>query len=272
MIMTINERLTLLGVEKRVKGRVFTKIKCECGTVKFVRKENVMSGITKSCGCLIKKNSKDYTKWESESPNYRHGDGTPGSRYYILYRKYSGMKQRCYNVNHNSYKNYGGRGIEICDEWIGSYQKFKEWALENGYKKGLTIDRIDNDGNYEPGNCRWVDIEVQANNKRSNLNIEIDGEVKTLAEWCKLYKTDYFLARGRYAQGKSGEELFKPLKNKPWSREDEDFLRTNIHKMSKRDIAVVLDRTLISIRSKWGYIKRKEKLEGVWTNETEKHL
>lgn len=79
---------------------------------------------------------------------------------------YNGMKQRCYNTNRPNYGYYGGRGITICDEWLNSFQAFRAWSMDNGYQEGLSIDRIDNDGNYEPKNCRWVSMKEQAANKR----------------------------------------------------------------------------------------------------------
>ena len=92
------------------------------------------------------------------------------------------MKQRCFNPKDRNYHNYGGRGITVCDEWL-DYLTFKKWCDENGYEQGLSIDRINNDGNYEPGNCRWVTQKVQNNNKRTIHWITYNGETKSLSEW-----------------------------------------------------------------------------------------
>lgn len=93
------------------------------------------------------------------------------------------MKERCNNPNNPAYKNYGGRGIRICDEWLKDYKVFKKWAIENGYTDDLTIDRIDNNGNYEPNNCRWVSNKVQANNRRSNVLITYKGKTQNIKQW-----------------------------------------------------------------------------------------
>ena len=103
-----------------------------------------------------------------------------------LHRIYTNMKTRCYNPNSPSYKNYGARGIEICNEW-GTYKKFEEWSLKNGYKDDLTIERIDVNGNYSPENCRWATPLEQAQNKRTT--ILKDGI--SLKRWCYLHGKSY---------------------------------------------------------------------------------
>ena len=112
-----------------------------------------------------------------------------------LYSIWTNMKTRCYNPNNSNFDNYGARGIKICDEWIGDYATFKKWAWDSGYSDELTIDRIDNDGDYEPNNCKWSTMIEQANNKRSNINLNIYGEVKSMKRWCEesglIYKTEH---------------------------------------------------------------------------------
>ena len=95
------------------------------------------------------------------------------------------MMWRCYRKEHTSYKYYGGRGISICDEWQ-TFKPFYEWALSNGYQENLTLDRIDNNGNYEPSNCRWVTQKIQGNNRRNNHLISYNGETKTISEWADV--------------------------------------------------------------------------------------
>lgn len=93
------------------------------------------------------------------------------------------MNERCYSPKAINYKNYGARGIKICDEWKNDFTAFYNWAIANGYDDKLSIDRIDNDGNYEPNNCRWVTRKKQCNNRRSNRLIECNGKIQTLQEW-----------------------------------------------------------------------------------------
>lgn len=118
---------------------------------------------------------------------------------------HNGMKYRCYSPNYKGYKNYGGRGITVCDQWLNpdrvnvawrcnptkGFLAFKEWALANGYKSNLTLDRIDNSKGYSPDNCRWVTPKTQNNNRRSNLLITYKGQVKTLHQWCDELNLSY---------------------------------------------------------------------------------
>lgn len=108
-----------------------------------------------------------------------------------LYDVWQHIKQRCYNNNNQAYPNYGGRGIEVCKEWLDDFMTFYDWSINNGYKEGLTIDRIDVNGNYEPSNCRWVDRKIQARNRRNNRNITINGETHCLKDWCKILNLNY---------------------------------------------------------------------------------
>lgn len=104
-----------------------------------------------------------------------------------LYRKYTHMKGRCYNPNDRSYKDYGARGIAICDEWLDSYEAFESWSLSHGYEQGLAIDRIDNNGPYSPDNCRFVTLSENNQNRRSTHYYTIDGVTKNLQQWCDYY-------------------------------------------------------------------------------------
>lgn len=108
-----------------------------------------------------------------------------------LYCIFGAVKSRCYNKNNKRYKDYGGRGIAVCDEWKDDFMSFYNWAILNGYNDTLTIDRIDVNGNYEPSNCRWVTPKQQARNRRSNRNYTINGETHCLKEWCEIVGLNY---------------------------------------------------------------------------------
>lgn len=148
----------------RVNNATYWKCKCKCGTEKFIFSGNLISGNSTSCGCKRRKT------------NYR--------RLIVIF---NAMKQRCYNKKHTKYKNYGGRGISICNEWLFNSNAFYSWAITNGYNDDLTIDRIDVNGNYEPSNCRWVTMKTQQNNRTNNKNITMRGQTKTLSQWSEEY-------------------------------------------------------------------------------------
>lgn len=137
----------------------------------------------------------------TENPNYKHG-----LRKTRLYRIWANMKSRCYNPNTSHYDRYGGRGIKVYEDWIHDFKTFYDWSMQNGYADNLSIDRINNDGNYEPDNCRWVSSKEQSNNVCSNKNITIDGVTKTLMEWCDHYKINYKTVRDRIKRNWSIEK------------------------------------------------------------------
>ena len=112
--------------------------------------------------------------------HYKHGKEPKR-----LYNIWKSMRQRCNNPNATSYPRYGARGITVCSDW-DDFAIFREWAIHNGYSATLTIDRINNSGNYEPNNCRWVSYETQNNNRRDNRILECNGEKRTMAEWSKI--------------------------------------------------------------------------------------
>lgn len=128
----------------------------------------------------------------------------------IIYR---GMKQRCYYEGHIKYNYYGGRGIGICKEWLDNPSSFYEWSYRNGYKKGLSIERINNDEGYNPENCKFITLSEQQNNKRSSIKIIINNETKILSEWCKIYNISRSTVDRRVKSGMTYEEaLKKPTK------------------------------------------------------------
>ena len=162
---------------ENVKHGVHWICKCNCGAIKSVHSQTLRNGASTSCGCK--------TKELISKANRVHGLKT-----HKLFGVHNTMKQRCANPNSQKYKLYGGRGITVCEEWK-KFINFYNWAISNGYKEGLSIDRIDNDGDYEPSNCKWETTKVQANNTRRNRKLEYKGEVKTLSEWSNILKLDY---------------------------------------------------------------------------------
>lgn len=127
--------------------------------------------------------------------------------YNRLYNIWTGMIQRCYNLDNPSFCGYGGRGIKVCDEWLFSYFAFERWARGNGYKDNLTIDRIDNDGEYSPDNCRWATRKQQQNNRRNNVIITVNGDEMTVAEAADKYGVSRHNAYQRVRAGWTGDEM-----------------------------------------------------------------
>lgn len=204
-------RLTVLERAENTKANKSKWLcKCDCGNLRKVVGSNLKNGMTKSCGCLERElNIQRSTRHGLESTRICH-----------VWRN---IKARCQNPKNTSYKNYGGRGITICEEWLGEngLKNFAQWAYENGYdenaEKGkCTIDRIDNNKGYYPENCRWVDLHVQANNKRNNVLITYNGRTQTLEQWCKELNLSRSMVKHRYERGWSTNDLF--LENKRISK------------------------------------------------------
>lgn len=126
-----------------------------------------------------------------------------------LYSIWHNMKSRCYNPRTEHFKYYGGKGITICREWQNDFQAFYDWAMSNGYKEGLTIDRIDINGNYEPSNCRWADMYTQNNHTSKNHYITHKGKTKTAAEWAKQYGIQRCVFNNRIRRGWDFERAIK---------------------------------------------------------------
>lgn len=118
------------------------------------------------------------------------------------------MIKRCDNPSNKYYKNYGGRGIFVCEEWH-SLDNFASWALSNGYSEDLTLDRINNDDGYYPENCRWATKKEQENNKRTNRHITIDGETKTVAQWCEIYGISQQTVHSRLTNGWNEQDAIR---------------------------------------------------------------
>lgn len=175
------ERLIAIKFEYKIKRQHYWLFKCDCGKEKIIQKASVLFGTSKSCGCLQKEMTyNEETKHKIGLANTTHGlRGNP------IYSLWHSMKQRCYYCKSISYKNYGARGIKICSEWKDSFIDFYNWCIKNGYKKGLTIDRINVNGNYCPSNCKFSTNSEQQNNKRNSHFLIYQGEKKTIKEWSK---------------------------------------------------------------------------------------
>lgn len=147
--------------------------KCDCGNLKEVFLSHLRRGNIRSCGCVAKETASNNSK--------KHG--LFGTR---IYKAWDSMKRRCYAKNASQYDHYGERGIIVCDEWKNDFMSFYQWAIANGYKDNLTLDRIDVNGNYEPQNCRWVTRKEQSNNKRNTVYLEYNGIKHSIGEWSSI--------------------------------------------------------------------------------------
>lgn len=195
-------RLTVLEFVERKNNISYWKCKCSCGNEIVIPIKYLVCGDTKSCGCIRKEKVSKLAKSKSYKKNK------------TLYSRWSNMKQRCYNKNCMAYKHYGARGIVVCDEWKNNYKNFEKWALNNGYKKNLTIDRINVNGNYEPNNCRWATIKEQNNNMTTNHYVVYDDEKLTLKQFSEKYNIDYYIIKNRIKSKWDIEKIIKtPVKH-----------------------------------------------------------
>ena len=166
------------------------KCKCECGGSPIVSGRNLRTGNSKSCGC---------TRYVARRGPFKHGEG--GTR---LYKIWACMKSRCLNSKDvEKFKLYGGRGITVCNEWSNDYMVFRNWALSNRYAENLTIDRIDNNGNYCPENCRWIPHKEQCMNRRSNHWVTENGETLSILQWANKLGVSHSLIITRLKNGGS---------------------------------------------------------------------
>ena len=189
------------GVNKH--GKALWSCKCECGKEKLVLGSVLTRGDCRSCGCL---KSISFSKI-----TVKHGLSKTN-----LYKKWKYMKRRCYSLNSCRYKNYGARGITVCDEWRDDFKNFYKWAINNGYQEGLSIERIDVNGNYCPENCKWILLKEQAKNKQNSVIVEINGIKRNLSEWIALSDIKKTTITNRiYVLGWSYEKaILTPVKKK----------------------------------------------------------
>lgn len=152
--------------------------KCDCGNEIVVRSCELKRGHCKSCGCFQKEQSSKFNKTHGESKSK-------------LYNVWIDMKARCKAKTHHAYKWYGEKGVSVCKEWDNDYLAFKKWSIDNGYKDGLTIDRIDSNGNYCPENCRWATRKQQSNNISSCVYFDFMGERLNITQFCEKYNVSH---------------------------------------------------------------------------------
>lgn len=202
MAVKIGERYgkwLVIGEGKDSKHR---RCKCDCGEIKDVRADHLTDGRSRSCGCSKKENH----------PWIYKGNPWRGR----LNRIYGNMLRRCYDERSDNYSRYGGRGITVCEAWRNSFDSFADWAYTNGYEKGLTIDRIDNDLVYSPDNCRWATKQEQNHNKRNNVVLMIDGERYTVTQAARKAGINPSKVFGWLYNGTSKDEGIQRLKAVKW--------------------------------------------------------
>lgn len=192
---TLPSGVQVVGLDRQSSKNNIWIFKCKCGKTFSALSYSVLSGKKKSCGCL---RNRDYSK------SLRHN--MSNNRFY---HSWVAIMQRCYNENDSHYKRYGARGIYVCDDWKDPifFIKWAESTHPSG--KGFSVDRVDNDGPYAPWNCRWATPKQQSQNRRTNTIIEMDGESKSIAEWCDIYKTKYSSVLARIQHGWNPEEAIK---------------------------------------------------------------
>jgi hypothetical protein len=197
-------RLTVLKRSENIRDKTAWLCVCECGNAKVITADNLKRGVTRSCGCY-----RDYIRIENGRRNgTHHGFGTR------IYRIYRGMWQRCYDKNVSQYSRYGGKGIKICDEWLGEngFVAFRNWSEKNGYQDNLSIDRINNNGDYSPTNCRWATDKEQMNNRNCNVFLCMNGEKHTMAEWSDITGISRATIKSRHRAGWNDVDILtKPV-------------------------------------------------------------
>ena len=189
--------MTITGFEKNKWGQSCFALSCSCGGASLIIRPEILRRIGFGC--------KKCSAGKVSTRDRRiHGKST--TRLYSIWKD---MVNRCYNPKIWCFGHYGGRGITVCNEWKSDFLSFEEWALKNGYEEKLTIDRTDNNGNYEPTNCQWATMKTQRNNTRRNVYMEVEGVVKTRTQWAEETGIPYEVIRSRTRSGWSNERAVK---------------------------------------------------------------
>ena len=191
-------RLTVIKRAEVEKKEVYYLCKCTCGNEKIIRGKDLKYNKIKSCGCLNKE--------KTIERNTKHS-----LRHTRIYRIWLLMKNRCFNSKYHLFKNYGGRGISICNEWKNDFKSFYDWSMNNGYDEHLTIDRIDVNGNYEPSNCRWATKLQQQRNTTRLRKITYKNETHCISEWAELLGLKYNTLYYRFRRNNYSEDVLKRI-------------------------------------------------------------
>ena len=189
-------RLTVIKRAEIEKKEVYYLCKCTCGNEKIIRGKDLKYNKIKSCGCLNKE--------KTIERNTKHS-----LRHTRIYRIWLLMKNRCLNSKYHLFKNYGGRGITVCNEWKNDFVKFYDWSMNNGYNDTLTIDRIDVNGNYEPSNCRWATKLQQQRNTTRLRKITYKNETHCISEWAEILGLEYNTLYHRFRRNNYSEDVLK---------------------------------------------------------------
>lgn len=184
--LTAIEIITQSNPKKPNQRQTLIKCRCDCGNITYVLPYQFIGNEIKSCGCYRHRVAYNATHKQSKTP---------------LYHIWETMRLRCTSPKNKKYYMYGARGITVCDEWLNDFIAFRDWSLSHGWKKGLSIDRIDNNRGYSPENCRWVTRSVQQRNTRRNVYITYQGKTQTLIDWCEELNLNYKTINNRINKG-----------------------------------------------------------------------
>lgn len=175
-------KVVLLNETKKINGRICQKIKCDCGCERYIRNDNFPNVV--SCGC-----------------ERRNKVGLSSEDYERLFNVWRNMIRRCYDPENDRYYTYGAKGITVCDEWKNDFKCFAKWAVDNGWKVGLSIERKDINQGYSPSNCTFITMKEQARNKSTNVLLTLNGKTKCVAEWSEIIGLDAKVIYARISRG-----------------------------------------------------------------------
>ena len=206
-----NRRFGKLTAKKKIEGyKARWLFQCDCGNERILCISQVIHGKVKSCGCLLPEVQQNLVKRTT-----KHGDSAKK-----IHNIYVNMISRCTNPNHVAYKRYGDRGIKVCDEWLNSYEKFKEWAYSTGFNPNLkgikeqSLDRKNNDEGYSPSNCRWVNVKEQQRNRESVKKFPYKEEMYCMIEFSEKFQIPYSYVKYKISKNKSYEDILCEWKEK----------------------------------------------------------